>query len=205
MRELGKVGGLERLEDALAAAEDVLGHRHPRGFGIVALNGVDVVPPGTGVVLNNSMSNFAYTDPSSINYVASGKRPRSTIAPVIVFRTGRPVFAVGIPGAARIPTTLLQVLLDRLALDRPLADAIGDTRIHWDSDWRQDGEETLEAEQSFPADELAALRRLGWKVKLPEVAGTGRHFGGINAIELNPAGGYIGYADPRRTNAAVGY
>ena len=167
--------------------------------------GAGVVPPGTGVVLNDSMSNFGFSDPSSINYVAPGKRPRSTVAPVIVFRAGRPVFAIGLPGAARIPTALLQALLDRLALDRPLADAIGDTRIHWDSDWRHDGAESLEAEQSFPADELAALRQLGWKVKLPEVAGTGRHFGGINAIELNPAGGYIGYADPRRTNAAVGY
>ena len=27
----------------------------------------------------------------------------------------------------------------------------------------------------------------------------------INAIEVNAAGGYTGYADPRRTNAARGY
>ena len=31
------------------------------------------------------------------------------------------------------------------------------------------------------------------------------NFGGINAIELMPGGGYTGYADPRRTNAAAGY
>ena len=42
-------------------------------------------------------------------------------------------------------------------------------------------------------------------MELPEAAGPGRRFGGINVIELNTDGSYTGYADPRRTNAAVGY
>jgi len=167
--------------------------------------GAGVVPPGTGVVLNDSMSNFAYTDPRSINYVAPGKRPRSTIAPTIVFRAGRPIFAIGIPGAARIPTALLQALLDRLAFDRPLSEAIGDTRIHFELNWRKDNQESLQAEASLPVADIAALSRLGWKVELAEPAGAGQIFGGINAIEVNAAGGYTGYADPRRTNAARGY
>ncbi len=167
--------------------------------------GAGVVPPGTGVVLNDSMSNFAFNEPKSINYVAPGKRPRSTISPTIVFRGGQPVFAIGIPGAARIPTAMLQALLDRLALDRPLAEAIGDTRIHWDSNWRKDDEVSINAEQSYPAVDVQALSALGWKVELPEAAGTGRYFGGINAIERNADGSYTGYADPRRTNAALGY
>jgi gamma-glutamyltranspeptidase/glutathione hydrolase len=167
--------------------------------------GAGVVPPGTGVVLNDSMSNFAYTDPRSINYVAPGKRPRSTIAPTIVLRSGRPILAIGIPGAARIPTALLQALLDRLAFDRPLREAIGDTRVHFELNWRKDNQESLQAEASLPAADIAALSRLGWKVELAEPAGTGQIFGGINAIEVNAAGGYTGYADPRRTNAARGY
>ena len=164
--------------------------------------GAGVMPPGTGVVLNDSMSNFAFSEPDSINYVAPGKRPRSTIAPTLVFRGGKPVFAIGIPGASRIPTAMLQALLDRLALDRPLAEAIGDTRFHFDRNWRKNDEESFEAERSLPAVEAEALRALGWKVDLVEAAGTGRNFGGINAIEVNAGGGY---ADPRRTNAAVGY
>lgn len=167
--------------------------------------GAGVVPPGTGVVLNDSMSNFAYTDPRSINYVAPGKRPRSTIAPTIVFRSGRPILAIGIPGAARIPTALLQALLDRLAFDRPLREAIGDTRVHFELNWRKDNQESLQAEASLPAADITALSRLGWKVELAEPAGAGQIFGGINAIEVNAAGGYTGYADPRRTNAARGY
>ncbi len=167
--------------------------------------GAGVVAPGTGFVLNDSMSNFAYHDETSINYVAPGKRPRSTISPTLVLRDGKVVIALGIPGAARIPTAVFQALLDRLVLNRPLADAIGDTRFHFHSGWRPGDDEAFEAEQSFPADEAARLTALGWKVVLREPAGTGRHFGGINAIEVNADGSFTGYADPRRTNAAAGY
>ena len=122
-----------------------------------------------------------------------------------MFRNGRPEFAIGIPGAARIPTALLQALLDRLALNRSLAEAIGDTRVHYVAPLRGNEGEAFEAEQSFSLAESQALQAMGWKVSLPEAAGTGRHFGGINAIEFNADGTLTGYADPRRTNAAVGY
>lgn len=167
--------------------------------------GAGVVPPGTGVVMNDSMSNFAYADADSINFVAPGRRPRSTISPTIVERDGKPLFAIGIPGAARIPTAMLQVLLDRLALNRPLADAIGDTRVHYVARVGANSEEAFEAEQSLPAEVAQGLRDRGWKVVLPEEPGRGRHFGGVNAIEFNANGSLTGYADPRRTNAAAGY
>ena len=167
--------------------------------------GAGVVPPGTGIVLNDSMSNFNYVDPANLNFVAPGKRPRSTIAPTIVMRDGRPVLAIGLPGSTRIPTAMLQVLLDRLALNRPLADAIGDTRVHYVAPYRSEDTEVFEAEDSLPASEVASLRARGWKVALPEEAGRGRRFGGVNAIELNADGTLTGYADPRRTNAAAGY
>lgn len=166
--------------------------------------GAAVVAPGTGVVLNDTMSDFAYGNPQGVNYPAPGKRPRSTISPTIVLRDGRPVLAIGIPGGSRIPTAVLQALLDRLVLKRSLADAIGDTRVHWDHDWRR-GTESIKVEASCPPSVAAALRRLGWKVDLVEPAGTGHLFGGITAIEVNPDGGYTGYADPRRTNAAAAY
>lgn len=167
--------------------------------------GAGVVPPGTGVVMNDSMSNFMFSDAKSINYVAPGKRSRSTIAPTIVLREGKPVFAIGIPGAGRIPTALLQALLDRLAFGRPLAEAIGDTRLHFLSPLRREEGEAIEAEQSLPHGEAQALRERGWRVNLPEPAGTGRYFGGINAIEFNADGTLTGLADPRRTNAAGGH
>ncbi|MBX3737875.1 MAG: gamma-glutamyltransferase family protein [Candidatus Didemnitutus sp.] len=167
--------------------------------------GAGVVPPGTGVVMNDSMSNFSFSEPRSLNYLAPGRRARSTISPLIAVHDGKPVFAMGIPGAARIPTAMLQALIDRIVLNRPFADAIGDTRIHWDNNWRRGDDDTVEAERSLPESEVAALRALGWKVDLSEAPGTGRRFGGINVIERHADGSYAGYADPRRTNAAAGY
>lgn len=167
--------------------------------------GAGVVAPGTGFALNDSMSNFAYADLQSVNAVAAGKRPRSTIAPTLVFQAGRPILAIGIPGSARIPTAMLQALLDYLVYRRPLAEAIGDTRLHFDTNWRRNDAFTIEAERSLPAETVAALKQRGWAVSLPEEPGRGRHFGGINAIELKADGSCTGYADPRRTNAAAGY
>lgn len=167
--------------------------------------GAGVVPPGTGVVLNNSMSNFTFTEPTAINYIARGKRSRSTIAPTIVLRGGKPAFALGIPGASRIPTAMLQVLLERLAFNRALAESIGDTRIHFYSPLRGDSGDALEAEQSFPHAVAEELQARGWRVNLPEPAGAGHYFGGINAIEFNANGTLTGIADPRRTNAVGGY
>jgi gamma-glutamyltranspeptidase/glutathione hydrolase len=122
-----------------------------------------------------------------------------------VFRDSRPLFAIGIPGASRIPTAMLQALLDRLALNRPLGEAIGDTRVHYVPSLSTTAPATFEAERSFPAADAEALVKLGWKVVLPEEPGRGRHFGGLNAIEVNADGSLTGYADPRRTNAAAGW
>ena len=158
-----------------------------------------------GIILNDSMSNFSYADPESPNYVAPGRRPRSTITPTLILREGRPVLALGVPGAQRIPTAVLQILLDHLVLKRPLADAIGDTRVHWNKPLHIADSETLEAETSLAPAVADGLRALGWQVDLRETPGTGRHFGGVNAVTLNPDGSLTGYADPRRTNAAIGY
>ncbi|HND61596.1 MAG TPA: gamma-glutamyltransferase [Opitutaceae bacterium] len=166
--------------------------------------GAGVVAPGTGIVLNNSMSNFEYGDRTHPNALAPGRRPRSTICPTLVLKEGKPLLALGVPGSARIPTSLFQVLLDRLVLGRPLAEAIGDTRFHFEIPWRKGDVQAVEAEQSLPAGEAEGLRRLGWKVNLSEPAGEGRKFSGVSAVEFNPDGTVTGYADPRRSNAVAG-
>lgn len=163
--------------------------------------GSGVVAAGTGVIMNNSMSNFAYR-PDWANSAAPRKRPTSTIAPIIVMEKNRPTFAIGLPGSTRIPSGLLQVLADHLLLGRPLAEAIGDTRMQWTDAARG---LRFESENTLPADVAAALEKLGWDVDTKRAPGSGSFFGGVNAIELNADGSRTGYADPRRTNAAVGY
>jgi gamma-glutamyltranspeptidase / glutathione hydrolase len=50
------------------------------------------------------------------------------MAPTIVTKAGKPVFALGSPGGATIITTVLQILLDRVDLGLTLPQAIADPR-----------------------------------------------------------------------------
>lgn len=163
--------------------------------------GAGVVAPGTGVVMNNSVSNFTFRA-GGANAAAPGRRPRSTIAPILVFAGARPVLALGLPGSSRIPSGLLQVLADHLLVGRPIGEAIADTRVHWAGN---EAPGRIEAENTLPAPVEAGLRRAGWKVDAHWTPGGGSHFGGVNAVVLEPDGARTGYADPRRTNAAVGF
>ncbi len=164
--------------------------------------GAGVVAPGTGVLFNNSLKNFATQDTGSVNFVAPGKRPRSTIAPTLAFRDGEPILALGVPGGQRIPTATLQVLLDVLAFGTDLADAIARPRVHLKRPLR-DTEPTNVFELEVKDRRLArALRKQGWATR---VSADNETFGGFCAIEILPDGTFVGVADLRRTNAARGY
>ncbi len=166
--------------------------------------GAGVIAPGTGVVLNNTMSNFNYTDATYPNQAAAGKRPWSTTSPLIVLEAGRPVLALGLPGGNRIPSGLAQVLADHLFYGRDFADAMGDVRLNWTASATA-RTFTVEAEGALPKVTAEALRRRGWKVETRWQPGASSHFGGINAVALHPDGSRTGYADPRRTNSAQGH
>jgi len=166
--------------------------------------GAGVIAPGTGVVLNNTMSNFNYANARLPNHAAPGKRPWSTTSPIIMFEGGRPVLALGLPGGNRIPAGLAQALADHLLYARPFADAMDDVRLNWTVQ-PEEKTQTVEAEAGLPMETAEALVRLGWKVETRWKPGASSHFGGINAIALNSDGTRTGYADPRRTNAAEGH
>lgn len=226
---LASGAGLEAVRDAAALTDDAdreavpLGAGEARGGGwtthfVVAdadgnvasvtqsLShhfGSGVTAPGTGVVLNNSLTNFSFTDPEGANYGAPGKRPRSTIAPVIALQEGRPCFALGLPGGGRIPTATLAVLADHVVFGRSLGEAIAAPRVHLLRSWSDEPDSNvMQIEQAVPAVVRNGLSDLGWEV---EVITDTEFFGGMNAIELSPDGGLTGWADFRRTNAACGY
>ncbi|MCF3651799.1 gamma-glutamyltransferase family protein [Synoicihabitans lomoniglobus] len=163
------------------------------------------VAPGTGIVLNNSMSNFAYRESDSPNFVAAGQRPRSTICPTLILGPDGTIIALGLPGGSRIPTAMLQVVLDRVLWQRTLDAAIGDVRVHINPAWRNGDVDEIVLETGLSAATRQTLTAAGWTVKEEEDAGTGLYFGGINAIEIAPDGTVTGYADPRRTNFAAGF
>lgn len=70
--------------------------------------GSAVVVPGTGILLNNQLTDF--DEPGTANEVAPGKRPRSSMSPVMVVEDGRPALVVGAPGGLRIPMGVATVI-----------------------------------------------------------------------------------------------
>jgi gamma-glutamyltranspeptidase/glutathione hydrolase len=165
--------------------------------------GACVVPPGTGVLLNDSMSNFGTADPNGCNYVQPGKRERSTIAPVIVTKDGRPLLALGIPGGQRIPTTTIQLLTDILHFGAAPAAAFDRPRFHVRRPLTpEESANVVDLEDDAPIEYDAQIRELGWHVVRRER--DGGYFGGGSAVMYRPDGRVEAVADLRRTNFADG-
>jgi gamma-glutamyltranspeptidase/glutathione hydrolase len=82
-----------------------------------------VITPGLGFMYNNSMVNF---NPllGHRNSIAPGKGRTTGMAPTIVYHDGEPVLVVGAPGASRIITAVLQVILNVLDCGMSVAEAV---------------------------------------------------------------------------------
>jgi gamma-glutamyltranspeptidase/glutathione hydrolase len=98
-------------------------------FTIESTGGNGIVVPGYGFLLNNELTDFNYDSTTHPNKADSQKRPRSSIAPTIVLRDGRPFLALGSPGGATIITTVAQILFERGAMTRSLPQAIAAPRL----------------------------------------------------------------------------
>jgi gamma-glutamyltranspeptidase/glutathione hydrolase len=94
--------------------------------------GNGMVVPGRGFLLNNELTDFNFTPTQGTakdpNLPAPGKRPRSSMAPTILLRHGKPFLATGSPGGASIITTVFQILLNRIDLGMTLPEAIAAPR-----------------------------------------------------------------------------
>jgi gamma-glutamyltranspeptidase / glutathione hydrolase len=127
---------------------------------IEQFGGSAITVPHRGFLLNNEMTdfNFAPSTPAGHpdpNLPAAGKRPRSSMAPTIVLRNGRPFFAVGSPGGSTIITTVLQILLNRIDLGMTLPQAVEAPRA------TQRNTPQTAAEQAFIDEYGAALKARG--------------------------------------------
>ncbi len=165
--------------------------------------GASVVAPGTGVLLNNSMNNFNVYNRKSVNALAPGKRPRSTVAPVIVEHDGHVELAFGIPGGQRIPSTTIQLLLDVLAAEDPLPKAFERRRFHLRRPIEKgQPSNVIDLEEDAPASLAGGLVARGWhSVEQPR---DGTYFGGGNGVQYVSGGHLIAVADSRRVNTADG-
>jgi gamma-glutamyltranspeptidase/glutathione hydrolase len=149
-----------------------------------------------GFLLNNQLTDFSFVpaiDGKPVaNRVEPGKRPRSSMAPVMVFdKEGRLILVVGSPGGARIIAYVARTLMRVLDGGMDIAAAVAAPHVATTG--------TLaELEKGTDAEVLAErLARLGHKVAVRELNS------GLHGIQITQDT-LIGGADPRREGAAMG-
>jgi gamma-glutamyltranspeptidase/glutathione hydrolase len=162
--------------------------------------GSGIMVPGTGIILNDEMDDFALPGaPNSYgltggtaNAIAPGKRPQSSMSPTIVLKGRRPVLVVGASGGPLIISGVLQTVLGVTALGRDVPAAVAAPRIH-----DQATPPSLAAEPSLPEETRAGLERIGHQVKtLPGL-------GAVSAVGLDAHGRPVGAGDRRKDGGEV--
>ncbi len=150
-----------------------------------------------GFMLNNQLTDFNASSKDDngglvVNRVEGGKRPRSSMAPTLVFDDDRELLlAVGSPGGSRIIGYVTQALINILDWDMDPQEAV--SFPHYVS--RNYG---IDLEQDTPLEALSPdLVKRGYKVNLRHMT-SGLHAVMVDDDELE------GGVDPRREGAAVG-
>jgi gamma-glutamyltranspeptidase / glutathione hydrolase len=150
-----------------------------------------------GYVLNNAMTNFSALPRAgqpAPNRMEGGKRPVTSMAPLIVFNaTGQPVVVGGSAGGFQIVDYIAGSLIEMLANQRTPAQALARGNVSTAVAGK------LQLEKDTPAAALAsALTAKGHTVEVvPMVSGQG--------FLMRSGDGWLGAADPRRDGVALGY
>ncbi len=184
---------IDRSGNAVAATESV---NFAFGSGIVA--------DGTGVILNDTMDDFA-TRPgvpnayglvgAEANAVAPGKTPLSSMSPTILLRDGKPFLVAGSPGGSLIITATWQTILNVVDRGMSLPEAVAAPRIHHQAIPNQLNYEPGALSEEMKADLEARGHRLH---EVPEM-------GDVQAVMRLPSGGLVGVSDPRNQGRPAGY
>ncbi|GAB4335960.1 MAG: gamma-glutamyltransferase [Leptolyngbyaceae cyanobacterium] len=183
---------------------DKLGNAVSLTFTVNLSFGAGIVTPGTGIVLNNEMDDFAAAPdvPNAFglvggdaNAIAPGKTPLSSMTPTIVTEQGQLRLVTGSPGGSTIITTVLQIVLNVLVYGMDGQRAVASPRLH--HQWLPD--QVMVETFGFDPLTLAELQRRGQRIQ--ERSG----WGNANAIVRTPEGILKGAADPRGEGVAYGF
>ncbi|NIZ61137.1 gamma-glutamyltransferase [Sedimentitalea sp. CY04] len=147
-----------------------------------------------GFLLNNELTDFSFRSHRDgvpiANRLEPGKRPRSSMAPTIVMKEGKPVMAIGSPGGSRI------------------IGYVASSIIAW-ADWGLNVQQAIslphavnrfgkyDLEEGTDAEMLEeTLTQIGYEVSFRGLNS------GLHAIEIGDT--LLGAADPRREGIALG-
>jgi len=151
--------------------------------------GNGMVVPGYGFLLNNELSDFDFTAPHP-NIPEAGKRPRSSIAPVIAFKDGKPAFTVGSPGGSTIITTVLQTIVNHIDLNMDMLRALAAPRMS-----ERNAEQTQVEPNFIGGPQATGLARFGHQWNLDK---SDAEIGAASAIRFNSDGTVTAISEPVR-------
>jgi gamma-glutamyltranspeptidase/glutathione hydrolase len=151
--------------------------------------GSGLVIPGTGIPVNNTLGE-PELNPKGFHALEPGERLISSMAPTIVSSAEGGLISLGSPGASRIPTAIMQTLVNVLDFGMPLEAAVLAPRFHAEGD--------LFAYES--GARTADLDRFGQVLVYDEPS---MYFGGVNAVRRTPEGLFEAAADPRRSGGTT--
>jgi gamma-glutamyltranspeptidase/glutathione hydrolase len=150
----------------------------------------------SGVLLNNGMSNFAST--AKVNTVNPNKQPRSSISPTILLKGERTFMVVGSPGAARIPATVVTLIVNAVDYGLDAEKTNSAPRFLC-----QRSEPYISMESRFSDEAQEGMKKKGHQLRL--YGDFDLFFGGAQIILVDSTGTMYGTADPRRGGTAMGY
>lgn len=149
-----------------------------------------------GFLLNNQLTDFSFRPDADgkpvANRVQPGKRPRSSMAPMMAFDpTGKLAFVAGSPGGSRIIGYVARTVVGLLDFDLDAQAAVDQPNVT-----NRNGGTDLEGGTSA-AQWRGPLEALGHKVTITDLTS------GLHVIRVRPDG-LEGGADPRREGVATG-
>ena len=149
-----------------------------------------------GFLLNNELTDFSFVPERNgrliANRVQGGKRPRSSMAPTVVLKAGKPFLITGSPGGSRIISYVARTIFHILEWGLDPQAALNSGHIV-----NRNG--VTELEEGTDAIKLKeGLESLGHKVKVRNLNS------GLHSILFAEDGTLIGAADPRREGLVMG-
>ncbi|WP_068711392.1 gamma-glutamyltransferase [Vibrio tritonius] len=148
-----------------------------------------------GFILNNELTDFSFrsqVDGKPVaNRVEPGKRPRSSMSPMIILQDNKPYMAIGSPGGSRIIGYVAESLIAHLAWGMDIQQAVSLPHI-----LNRFGQ--MEIEKGTSAEKwVSQFEAQGYDVKVQDLNS------GLHAIRVTDHG-LEGAADPRREGISIG-
>jgi len=128
-----------------------------------------------------------------------GERASSHIAPVLIFKDGKPFMSIGAAGGARIVPAIVQTISRIIDRDLPIEQALAAARV-----FQLPEKLLIENHPTIFWENSSTLNLIKEKIKRIEIVNKPAQFGRVHATIASTTGKWIGAADPDWSGVAIG-